>query len=274
LPATNDPDLANRRAVAEAACRAAAAVHLTYREPAIAFETKHGNPRDLVTIADTQAQAAAVAVIEAAFPGETIIGEEDSPSPERMREALGDRCWLIDPLDGTFNYVHGFPDFSATVAFVDAGRPIVGATYAPIFDEMFSAATGLGCSLNGQPVSVSTRKGLAGSVVNVWLGRPAGDPEQLASMGRLQAHALSQKVFGGTAIVMAYLACGRFDVFYVADNPRMGDWDIAAGAVLIEEAGGIVTHTSGGPLRLPSSNVAAAADPATLEELRGLLAGE
>lgn len=271
MAANAELDLVARRVVAEEACRAAAAIHLKYRQPAIPFEIKNGNKRDLVTIADTEAQVAAKAVIEAAYPGETIIGEEDCPSREYVGEVLGESCWLIDPLDGTFNYVHGFPDFSATVAFVEARRPVVGATFAPLFDEMFSAAMGQGATLNGEPIHVSARKGLAQSIVNVSLGRQ-GDPSLLARVSRVQQRVYSQRVFGGTAIVMAYLAAGRFDLFYVHDNPRMGDWDIAAGAVLIEEAGGIVTHTSGDPLRLPSINVAAAADAATLDELRSLLA--
>ena len=271
MSATSDLELEKRRRVAEEACRAAAAVHLKHRRPAIPFETKNGNKRDLVTIADTEAQVAAQAVIEAAFPCESIIGEEDCPTPEHLSRVLGGHGWLIDPLDGTFNYVHGFPDFSATVAFVVEGSPIVGATFAPVFNEMFSAAQGLGVSLNDAPMQVSARKGLQNSVVNVWLGRQ-GDPTLLPRTSRIQQRVLSQRVFGGTALVMAYLAAGRFDLFYVADNPRMGDWDIAAGAILVQEAGGIVTQTSGDALRLPSHNIVAAADADTLEELRALLA--
>jgi myo-inositol-1(or 4)-monophosphatase len=271
LVATSDLQLDKRRRVAEEACRAAAAIQLKYRQPAIPFETKNGNKRDLVTIADTEAQVAALSVIEAAFPDEPIIGEEGAPSREQIGDILRERGWLIDPLDGTFNYVHGFPDFSATVAYVVEGEPVVGATFAPVFDEMFSAARGAGSTLNGAPMHVSGRKGLQQSIVNVSLGRQ-GDPALLPRTSRIQQRAFSQRVFGGTAIVMAYLAAGRFDLFYVADNPRMGEWDIAAGAILIEEAGGVVMHSNGDLLRLPSQNIAAAADPGTMEELRVLLA--
>ncbi len=271
MAATSGLQLDKRRRVAEDACRAAAAIQLKYRQPAIPFETKNGNKRDLVTIADTEAQVAAIAVIEAAFPDEPIIGEEGAPNRQQIGTILRDHGWLIDPLDGTFNYVHGFPDFSATVAYVVEGQPVVGATFAPIFNEMFSASRGEGTTLNGEPVHVSARKGLQRSIVNVSLGRQ-GDPALLPRTSRIQQRVFSQRVFGGTAIVMAYLAAGRFDLFYVADNPRMGDWDIAAGAILIEEAGGVVSHANGEPLRLPSQNIAAAADPATLEELRALLA--
>ena len=268
---TSNLQLERRRKVAEEACRAAAAIHLKYRQPAIPFEIKNGNKRDLVTIADTEAQVAASAVIAAAFPGEAIIGEEDCPTREHIAGVLSDSGWLIDPLDGTFNYVHGFPDFSATVAFAVDCKPVAGATYAPMFNEMFSAAKGLGTTLNGEAIRVSSRKGLQQSIVNVHLGRQ-GDPSLLPLTSRIQQRVFSQRVFGGTALVMAYLAAGRFDLFYVHDNPRMGDWDIAAGAILIEEAGGVVSHTSGAALRLPSINVAAAADPETLQELRALLA--
>jgi myo-inositol-1(or 4)-monophosphatase len=271
LAATSDQQLEKRRLVAEDACRAAAVVHLKYRQPSIPFDTKNGNRRDLVTIADFESQVAAKAVIEAAFPGEAIIGEEDSPTPEHISAVLGDHGWLIDPLDGTFNYVHGFPDFSATVAFVAEGKPVVGATYVPLFDEMFSAADGLGATLNGEPIHVSTRKGLRRSVVNVWLG-DRSDVEAHARLGRVHQIALQQRVFGGTAIVMAYLAAGRYDLFYVAGHGRMGAWDIAAGAILIQEAGGSVTKVDGAPFRLPSNQIACTADPATLDELRALLA--
>lgn len=271
MTAAIEIQLQKRRAVAEEACRAATAVQLKYRQPALPFETKNGNKRDLVTIADTEAQVAAMHVIHRAFPEDPIIGEEGCPSREEIGRVLSDRGWLIDPLDGTFNYVHGFPDFSATVAFVVEGQPVAGATYAPVFDEMFSAARGHGTTLNGQPTRVSSRRGLKQSIVNVWLGRQ-GDPALLPRPSRIQQRVYQQRVFGGTAIVMAYLAAGRFDLFYVADNPRMGDWDIAAGAILIEEAGGVVSHANGDPLRLPSINVAAAADPETMEELRALIA--
>ena len=268
---SDDWQLQKRREVAEEACRAAARVHLEYRQPALPFETKNNDRRDLVTVADTQAQIAAIDVIQRAFPGEPIIGEEGAPSREEIGKILRDHGWLIDPLDGTFNYVHGFPDFSATVAFVVEGKPVVGATYAPVFDEMFSAAKGHGTTLNGKQTQVSPRKGLKNSIVNVWLGRQ-GDPSLVALNSRVQQHVYQQRQFGGTAIVMAYVAAGRFDLFYVGDNPRMGDWDIAAGAILVEEAGGVACQTNGDPLILPSINVAAAADPGTLEELRALLA--
>jgi myo-inositol-1(or 4)-monophosphatase len=271
LTETQDLQLENRRRVAEEACRAAAEVQLKYRQPAIPFEIKMGNRRDLVTIADTEAQTAAIAVIQSAYPDEPIVGEENAPSREQIGEMVRDRCWLIDPLDGTFNFVHGFPDFSATVAFVSDGHPVAGATYAPLFGEMFSASRGQGATLNGQRIHVSERKGLERSIVNVFLGRQ-GDPAlRQQRLSLIQQRALQQRTFGGTAIVMAYLAAGRFDLFYVAEASRMGDWDVAAGAILIEEAGGSVTQADGQPFHLPFRNIACAADPATLQELRDLI---
>jgi myo-inositol-1(or 4)-monophosphatase len=140
-----------------------------------------------------------------------------------------------------------------------------------VFDEMFSAAAGLGATLNGEPIHVSSRTGLRESVVNVWLG-DRSDMQAHERLGRVHRIALQQRVFGGTAIVMAYLAAGRYDLFYVADNGRMGAWDLGAGAILIEEAGGHVTTVDGAPFRLPSNQIACTADPATLEELQALLA--
>ncbi len=267
---SQDLELQRRRSVAEEAALAAAAVHTRYRPTAVEYETKNGNPRDLVSIVDTEAQIAAKSVIEAAFPGEPIIGEEDGTTRQQQAEVLADHGWLIDPLDGTFNYLHGFPDFSSTIAFVEAGQPIAAATYAPIIGELFTAARGLGASLNGEPISVSPRHGLDRALVNIWLGNQ-DDEDAAARTQRVRRHAFSQRTFGGTAIVLAYVACGRFDVFYLAEHPRVGPWDLAAGALLVQEAGGIVERADGSPFVLPSSNMAAAADPATLAELRAVL---
>jgi myo-inositol-1(or 4)-monophosphatase len=264
-------DLEKRRLVAEAAARAAADVQMRYRRAGIEFALKDNNPRDLVTIADTEGETAARSIIEAAFPGEAIVGEEDGTDAAQRAELLSASCWLIDPLDGTFNFVHGFPDFCATVAYVVEGRALVGATYAPVFDEMFSAATGLGATLNGEPVRVSGRVGLANSIVNVSTG---GFDEEAAMLlaAKLRKSTLTQRTFGGTAIVLAYVACGRFDLFYVGDSTRMGPWDMAAGAVLVEEAGGITSLADGSPFILPTRNFVAAANASTLQEFRDLLA--
>src|SRR5690349_14822277 len=164
-------DLEQRRRIAEEAVRAAAAVHLVHRRQGIETKTK-SNARDLVTAADVEAEAVARALIGNAFPGDEIIGEEDGSSKDRIARVLGDRGWLIDPLDGTFNFVHGFPDFSATVAYVVDGQAVVGATYAPLLNECFAAAKGMGATLNDEPIRVSSRTRLSQAIVNVWLGQP------------------------------------------------------------------------------------------------------
>ncbi|HEY7268251.1 MAG TPA: inositol monophosphatase [Dehalococcoidia bacterium] len=268
----SETELQRRRLVAEEAAAAAAAVHIRYRVAGIEYEMKNGNRRDLVTRADTEGEAAARAIIEAAFPGEAIVGEEDGKSREEQAAFLAGRCWLIDPLDGTFNFVHGFPDFSATVAFVEQGQPLSAATFALVFDEMFSAARGQGATLNGAPISISKRRGLAQAVVNVTIARSGQEDEtSLAKLARVRQTALFLKTFGGTAIILAYVACGRFDLFYAAENMRTGPWDMAAGALLIEEAGGYVCRADGSPFALPATSMAAAADPAMLDELRELI---
>jgi fructose-1,6-bisphosphatase/inositol monophosphatase family enzyme len=263
-------DLESRRRVAEAAAKAAGAIHLRYRQGAIEYETKNGDRRDLVSRADTEGQDVARAIIEAAFPGELIIGEEDGATAGQLDRLIESAGWVIDPLDGTFQFLHGFPDFSATLAYVEAGRPVAGAVYAPVLDELFSAAHGLGASLNGEPISVSKRRGLADSLVNVWLGLEDND-EQVARAAEVQRRAFAMRSFGGSALVLAYVACGRYDLYYAGENPRMGPWDIAAGALLVTEAGGIVSRGDGRAFALAAKDVAAAADPATLDELRAIV---
>jgi myo-inositol-1(or 4)-monophosphatase len=267
-----DPERARivqRRHVAEAAVRAAGAVHIRHRKHRIDYQTKNDNLRDLVTAADLEGQAAAEAIIQAAFPGEPIIGEEDGATLEQQAALMDTGGWLIDPLDGTFLFAHGFPDFSATVAYVEAGRPVAGAVYAPALDEMFSAGRNLGASLNGTPIAVSSRKGLDKSIVNVWLGRRVSD-QQRAREAELSKRVFAQISFGGTALKLAYVACGRYDLHYM--GPRNGPWDIAAGALLVDEAGGVVTMADGAPFVLPTMTMAAGADRATLDELLAFLA--
>jgi myo-inositol-1(or 4)-monophosphatase len=261
--------IAERRQVAEAAVRAAGAVHIRHRKDRIDYETKNDNLRDLVTAADLEGQAAAEAVIQAAFPGESIIGEEDGTTPEQQAELIKMGGWLIDPLDGTFMFAHGFPDFSATVAYVEAGRPVAGAVYAPVLEEMFSAGKSLGASLNGAPIAVSSRKGLEKSIVNVWLGSRVSD-QQRAREAELSKRVFAQLSFGGTALKLAYVACGRYDLYYM--GPRNGPWDIAAGALLVAEAGGVVTIADGAPFILPTMTMAAGAHRPTLDQLLAFLA--
>jgi myo-inositol-1(or 4)-monophosphatase len=258
-----------RRLVAEAAARAAGGAHIRHRKARIDYQTKNDNIRDLVTAADLEGQAAAEAVIHAAYPGESIIGEEDGATLEQQAQLINQGGWLIDPLDGTFMFAHGFPDFSATVAYVKAGLPIAGAVYAPALDEMFSAGRGLGASLNGLPIAVSHRKGLDKSIVDVWLGSRASEQQRSREV-ELSKRVFAQLSFGGTALKLAYVACGRYDLYYM--GPRNGPWDIAAGALLVEEAGGVVATADGGPFILPTMTMAAGAERATLDELLAFLA--
>jgi myo-inositol-1(or 4)-monophosphatase len=199
-----------------------------------------------------------------------IVGEEDGTSRESAAQALAKACWVIDPLDGTFNFVHGYPDFSSTVAYVEAGQPVAGCVYASVLDEMFSAAKGLGATLNGEPIAVSRRRGLANAIVNLSINALTNE-EYIARTLAVRQHAFSQKGFGGTALVLAYLAAGRYDLFYSAPNPRVGPWDVAAGALLVEEAGGVTGFVDGRPFSLPAPSMTAAADQATLDDLLALL---
>jgi myo-inositol-1(or 4)-monophosphatase len=149
-------DLDLRRRVAEEAARAAGAVHLLHRGANLERDVHADDRADYSTLADIEAQAMVRATINRYFPDETVIGEEDEGGWDALPALMRDGCWFTDPLDGTLEYVHGNPNFSAIVSYVQDGEPLVGAIYFAVFDEMFSAAKGRGATLNGASIRVSS----------------------------------------------------------------------------------------------------------------------
>jgi myo-inositol-1(or 4)-monophosphatase len=212
---------------------------------------------DLVTVVDVRAQETVVERIRSAFPGDYIVAEEDlAPGVNRGLDPQGGRRWYIDPLDGTTNYIHAFPVFASSLALEVDGRLSVGVTYGPMLDEMFTATRGDGAYLNGHRIRVSTvterNRTLFGT----------GFP--FRARRYLDIYLESFKYFfnnsrgvrrGGSATLdFAYLAAGRLDAFW---EMTLSPWDMAAGVVLIEEAGGRVTDFFGGSQYLEQGHVVA-----------------
>jgi len=202
--------------------------------------TKKGDI-NLVTEADLASEAHIIERIKSYYPKHSILAEE---SGEAVVSG-GDTTWkwIIDPLDGTTNYAHGYPCFCVTLALEHDNKIVMGVTFDPTRDELFAAELGRGATLNGKSIRVSTAEKLGDSLIVT--GFPY-DFKHRDNFGRhltdFLLHSRGVRRDGSAAIDMAYVACGRFDGFW---EEGLNPWDVAAGKLLIEEAGGIVSYYDG-----------------------------
>ncbi|MCS7275827.1 MAG: inositol monophosphatase [Dehalococcoidia bacterium] len=218
--------------------------------------------RDFVTEADVLAERETLRLLSAEFPDHAVLSEETANST-----AAGDGwTWVVDPLDGTHNFSRGIPHFCYSIALCRDGRPLLALTYAPLLGEEFLAVAGQGCSLNGQRASVSRAGSVSQSLIGIDLGyddlRAA---HLLDTMRSLWPDMMGFRLMGSAALGLAYAACGRFDL-YVHHNLK--PWDVAAGILLVEEAGGLILDRDGGPARLDSQGVIAGAEGAVRDLLQ------
>lgn len=204
-----------------------------------------GNFGDPFSEADTRAEETIRTHLSRAAPDYGFLGEETGLTPG----ADPDHVWVVDPLDGTVNFLVGLPIFAVNIALARRGEVIAGVTYVPMAREMFWAEKGAGAFLNGKPIRVSSRATLGEAVISVGIpfqGKPRH--EQFAhEMALLTPSVAAVRRLGAGAVDTAYVACGRFDAFW---EQSVKAWDMAAGAILVSEAGGVVTDTLGGPLDL------------------------
>jgi myo-inositol-1(or 4)-monophosphatase len=213
---------------------------------------RHKGTVNLVTEIDQRSEDFLVGQIRAHFPDHAILAEESG-----ALAGLDSACWYLDPLDGTTNYAHGVPTFAVSIGYAEGGQMQLGVVYDPMQDELFSAELGQGAWLNDQPMHVSEIGDLIQSLLVTGfpydlLDTPDNNLENFSRMSRL-----SQGVrrIGSAAIDLCYVAAGRFDGYW---EIRLSPWDLAAGALIVREAGGIVTAMDGSPdlLRPPYSIVA------------------
>jgi myo-inositol-1(or 4)-monophosphatase len=192
---------------------------------------------DYVTRVDRAAEEAITALLLGEARDTPVVGEERGGTPS-------ERYWLVDPLDGTTNFVHGFPVVGVSVALVERGRPIAGAVHAPFFHTTFTAAHGGGAEQDGQPLRISERES---SEAIVATGFPFRYKHRLIEYERVLLPALERfedlRRAGAASLDLAWTAAGVFDGFF---ELGLSPWDVAAGALLIEEAGGVVTDWNGG----------------------------
>jgi myo-inositol-1(or 4)-monophosphatase len=194
---------------------------------------------DLVTDVDRACDALVRQRVRAAFPGDGLLTEEAAEQPG----ASGWR-WIVDPLDGTTNYAHGFPHFAISIAVERAGQVELGTIYDPIRDELFHALRGGGAFRNGGPVRVSVADQLQSSLLATGFPYDVhARSDNLEYFGRFIRRAQAVRRAGSAALDLAYVACGRFDGFW---ELSLHPWDVAAGLLMIEEAGGRHTDFDGG----------------------------
>ena len=237
------------REVAVAAARAAGALLRAHRGAARSVRAK-SSPINLVTEVDREAEALVVDAIRARFPGHAILGEEGGAQGSSTHR------WIIDPLDGTTNFVHGLPLFSVSIGLEIAGRMAVGVVYDPSLDECFVAERGAGAFLDGRRLAVSETTELGASLLATGFPYDVRDTSDnnLAEYAAFTRQNRSVRELGSAAITLAAVAAGRLDGYW---ELVLGPWDVAAGLLLVEEAGGRVTDLRGGPLDLAAPRVVA-----------------
>src|SRR5580658_9367087 len=243
------PTPAKLEQVALSAARAAGRVHLQ-RLSRIKV-TRKTNAIDLVTEADHESERAVIRTLNRAFPGHAILAEESGANAH-----TSEHRWIIDPLDGTTNFAHGFPQFCVSIAYEQRGRVQFAVVLDAFRKECFVAQRGRGTSLNGRSVHVSRVPTLDLSLLAT--GFPYDRRERrryyLAFWEAFMTRTQGVRRTGSAALDLAYVACGRTDGFW---EFGLKQWDVAAGALMVEEAGGQVSNMDGSPLDLAGAQIIA-----------------
>ena len=228
-------------------------------------EVAFKGPSNPVTDVDLLAEKAAVEFLREEYPDFGVLSEESEPivtaSPYR---------WIIDPLDGTRNYVFGIPHVSVVVALAREKEVVIGVTYDPIRGDIFTAEKGNGAHLNATPISVSTK----GNLNETLLGMDLGSTDQhaltaLEVVRTLWGEVQGVRLMGSAALGLAYAACGKTDLYF---HRRLAPWDLASGLLLVSEAGGKVVDRLGDPATLESNSVIASS-PVLVDTFLGATEG-
>jgi myo-inositol-1(or 4)-monophosphatase len=240
---------------------------------AAAVIARNSSQLDLVTEYDQAAERAIVAGLRAAFPDHALHGEEGS----RYEAAASPYTWYVDPLDGTTNFAHGFPFYAVSIALYRDERPLLGVVYDPLRDECFHAVAGQGSWLESRGARLPLRASREGELPNSLLatGFPydvhTSDLDNIAQTAAFLKRARGLRRAGAAALDLAYVAAGRLDGYW---EFKLNSWDVAAGALLVQEAGGQVSLIDGRPFAIsPRLGLVASNDrihSAMLEVLRHL----
>lgn len=257
FPGASEPEPGTLRAMAEAAeaiaREAGALVAARFRSrPA---EMQKGHAHNLVTEVDLASEALIVAALARAFPAHAVRAEEGGGSPGEPAEggsgdaAGGGFTWVVDPLDGTNNYAHGLPVFCVSLAAMRGDTVWAGVSFDPLRDELFRATRGGGAWLNGEALAVSRRPSLDQSIVATGFpyDKSTNPDNNLIEFSTIVPHVRGVRRMGSAALDLAYVAAGRLDAYW---EHGTNAWDVAAGVLLVEEAGGRVSDYAGRPARV------------------------
>lgn len=239
-------DLQAVRAQVEQIAREAGKVALSFWSQPLTEMTKR-DIYDIVTEGDKASEAVIVAALTAAFPTHHIVGEEGGGQGASADGA--DYHWFVDPIDGTVNFAHKIPLFAVSIGLADAQRqPLVGVVYNPAHDEMFSAARGFGATLNGQPIHVTGLSQLDQAVLATGFAPSnIAARDNLARLPRFLGQVRDMRRLGSVALELSYVASGRLDGLW---EPNLNSWDVMAGLLCVQEAGGRISDYSGGTTQL------------------------
>jgi len=204
---------------------------------------------DLVTNVDLKAQEAVIAVLSRDLPGVQIIGEE------KENEAVSEEAIYLDPLDGTLNYFHGLDLFAVSIGYWAEKKPLAGVVYNPVGEELYWALSGHGAFRNGEPIRVSRNRSLTQSFVATGWPYDKGETSRaLRSLERVLPPVQEVRVLGSSALAMCYLAAGVLEAYW---EWGLSPWDVAAGVVIAQEAGGRISSPEGEPFKVESGAVLA-----------------
>ena len=250
----------NELQVASAAAREAGTV--LKKQFGAATNVKKKGRIDLVTDSDLQAEKIILEMISAHFSSDHVIAEESG-----SRGASSERTWLIDPLDGTTNFAHGFPFFAVSIALEFRGNIVLGIVYNPHLEEYFEAVKGSGAFLNGRPIAVSKTREINDSLLATGFPYDIQDHTEdvLHLFGRMIKKAQGVRRPGSAALDLCYVACGRIDGFW---EKGLQPWDTAAGTIIVKEAGGMLATYRGSDYSPYEKSVVAANPDLLVDMLR------
>lgn len=262
-----DPLLRTAREAAEAAAR----IHRRDAGKVVLSGATIKARADYVSQTDLDAQEAALAIIEANHPDHVILAEEsDEPVEDQLARWDGRPMWIVDPLDGTANFLHEHPQYCSSVAVAVEGRPVAGAVVSGSSGERWWASEGAGTFKSGKRIRVSTERPLSEALVGTGFPFKLLDvmPAYLGQLDRVLRSASGVRRAGSAALDLCYLAQGSLDAFW---EEILMPWDFAAGMVLVREAGGVLSRPDGTALEIEPGAVRGANSPDLLEELRRVL---